>query len=119
MNDRQLLGLLGLACRAGQLVPGAEKTLAALREDKAALVLLDAAAARNTRKKLSDGCAHRGVRLLEVPEGLLGQAIGQPGVYAAAAYPGGLSGKIEQTMTTGGDRVSAAKNILEGTGLNG
>ena len=43
--------------------------------------------APNTRKKLTDSCAHYGISLLEVPKGLLGQAIGKPDVKAAALLP--------------------------------
>ncbi|MGI6688250.1 MAG: ribosomal L7Ae/L30e/S12e/Gadd45 family protein [Christensenellales bacterium] len=118
MDERQLKGSLGLAYKAGQLIPGADKALMALREGKAALMLLDQGTAVNTRKKLADGCAYRGVTLLELPEGLLGQAIGRPGVNAAAMTAGGMAGKIQQTIT-GGEKNSAAKNILEDTRLHG
>ncbi len=119
MDERKLSGLLGLACRAGQLVSGAEKALAQVREDKAALVLLDASTAANTRKKLTDSCGYRGITLLELPEGVLGQAIGRPGVCVAAIQPGGLSDNILHTITPGGDITPATNNILEGTRLNG
>lgn len=118
MDEKRLRGTLGLAFRAGQLAPGADKALDLLREDKAACVLLDSAAAGNTRKRFSDGCAHRGVRLLELPEGLLGQAIGRPGIRAAALTAGGIAGKIEQ-MATGGDDLPAGTNILEDKRLHG
>lgn len=118
MDEKLLRGALGLAYKAGQLVPGADKALLTLREGKAGLMLLDSAAAANTRKKLGDGSSHRGIRLLELPEGLLGHAIGRPGVNAAAVLIGGMAEKIEQTIR-GGEYDSAAKNILEGTGLNG
>lgn len=118
MNERQLTGLLGLSYKAGTLVAGADKALNEVRQGKAALVLLDAGTAVNTRKKLADSCAHRGIRLLEVPQGILGQAIGRPGVNAAAALPGGLTEKI-QTMMTGGQAAPDTEKNLEGTGLNG
>ncbi|MDD4080246.1 MAG: ribosomal L7Ae/L30e/S12e/Gadd45 family protein [Eubacteriales bacterium] len=118
MSEKQLTGLLGLAYRAGNLVAGADKALDYVRQGKAVLVLLDAGTAVNTRKKLADSCANRGIDLLEAPKGLLGQAIGRPGVNVAAARPGGLTEKL-QAMMTGGDTAPAEEKNLEGTELNG
>ena len=118
MNEKLLKGSLGLAYKAGYLIPGADKALMTLRDGKAALVLIDQSTSVNTRKKLTDGCVHRGIKITELPEGLLGQAIGKPGINAAALLDGGLTGKIEQAIT-GGEEIPAAKNIWEGTRLNG
>lgn len=118
MNESRLSGLLGLAFRAGQLSPGADQALDKVRGAKAELVLLDLSSAPNTRKKLTDSCAHYGISLLEVPKGLLGQAIGKPDVKVAALLPGGLADQIRLMLTTGGETALADKNILEDTRLH-
>ena len=51
-------GLLGLACRAGQIALGADIALQEIRAGKAALALLDAGASEGPRKKLLDACTH-------------------------------------------------------------
>lgn len=119
MNEKALRGALGLAFRAGQLIPGAEKALMAIRDGRAGLILVDESASDNTRKKLSDGCAHRNIPWHQTPEGILGEAIGRPGVGAAAILTGGMSDKIQHIMVSEGDKTPDEKNILEGERLNG
>ena len=118
MNEKHLSGMLGLAYRAGKLAAGADKALDQVRQDKVVLVLLDSGTAANTRKKLADSCANRGIALLETTKGLLGRAIGRPGVNVIAVHPGGLAEKI-QTIMAGGDTAPAKDKNLEGTALNG
>ena len=118
MREKQVTGLLGLAWRAGGLVAGADKALNQVRQGKAALVLLDVDTAINTRKKLGDSCFNRGIALLEVPRGMIGLAIGKPGINVVAAHPGGLTEKI-QMILTGGDTAPTVEKNMEGTALNG
>ena len=88
MKDKQWAGRLGLAMRAGQVVSGDFAVEKLLRAEGAALVLLDAGASDNARKKASDACAHRGIPLAILEAGLLGQAIGKPGRIVAAVKTG-------------------------------
>lgn len=84
-------GLLGLALRAGALVPGAEMSLKLIREGKAALAILDREASPNTSKKIRDACNHRGIQVMLMDAGLLGQAAGKPGMAAAAMKTGSFA----------------------------
>ena len=98
MKDKQWVGRLGLAMRAGQVVSGDFAVEKLLRGEGAALVLLDADASDNTRKKISDACAHRGIPLAVVETGLLGRAIGKPGRIVAAVKTGDMGTNLRQLV---------------------
>lgn len=91
MTADPLAGILGLAFRAGQLVPGAQLALELIRSKKAALAILDEGASPNTAKKMLDACRHYGVTAAKLPKGFLGQAAGRTGMAAAALKPGGFA----------------------------
>ncbi len=77
MEDR-ILSLLGLAQRAGKIITGEERVLAAVRSGEARLVILASDAAKNTRKKLTDKCLSFGVQLIEFgTRTQLGHALGK------------------------------------------
>ena len=92
-------GLLGLSCRSGQIVLGADLALREIRGGRAALVLLDEGASEGTRKKISDACAYRNVPLHMLPEGELSRACGRDGRMAAALRPGKLCKRIMELLT--------------------
>ena len=87
-------GLLGLAFRAGHLVPGAEMGLKLIRERKAGIALLDREAGANTRKKVLDACNHYQVQVILLDAGILGLACGRPGMSAGAVKAGEFSQQI-------------------------
>lgn len=89
--SKELLGILGLAFRAGQLVPGAEMSLKLIREKGAALALLEPEASENTQKKVRDACNHYQVKVILLGAGMLGLACGRPGMAAAAVKPGNFA----------------------------
>ena len=91
-------GLLGLAMRAGQLTPGADLALREIKAQKAALVLVDAGASENTKKKLQDACAFRRVPLHTMEAGLLDRACGRDGRMAASLKKGGICDQILQLL---------------------
>ena len=62
--------LLGIVMRAGQLTFGEDGVRKAIASGSAALVLLDAGASDNTRKRMRDSCVYYGVPLLETQEEL-------------------------------------------------
>ncbi len=99
--EMELAGILGLAFKAGQLTPGAEMSLSLIRENKAALALVDPQASANTRKKLEDACAYRGVSVFTLRTGLLGQACGRTGMIAAALKQGNLALRAQKILSTG------------------
>ncbi len=119
MNEKALRGALGLAFRAGQLIPGAEKTLMAIRDGRAGLILVDEGASDNTRKKLSDGCAHRNIPWHQTLRAFWVRPLEDQGAGAAAILTGGISDKIQHIMVSEGDKTPDEKNILEGERLNG
>ena len=98
MNEQSLRGLLGLALRAGQMTTGADLTLRQIKAGKAALVLLDADASGNTKKKLLDACAYRQVSAYTLPAGMIDTSCGKDGRFAAALSSGNLAEKIRSDL---------------------
>ena len=86
--------MLGLAMRAGQLTFGEDGVKKAIASGNAKLVLLDAGASENTKKKMRDGCAYYGVALVETAADRLGFAVGKPGRMSAAVAAGGICDKL-------------------------
>ena len=86
--------MLGLAMRAGQLTFGEDGVKKTIASGSAKLVLLDAGASENTKKKMRDGCAFYGVRLVETAADRLGYAVGKPGRMSAAVAAGGICDKL-------------------------
>ena len=86
--------MLGIAMRAGQLSFGEDGVRKAIATGAAALVLLDAGASDNTKKRMRDSCAYYGVPLMETAAGRLGEAVGRPGRMSAAVAPGPLGEKL-------------------------
>ena len=86
--------MLGLAMRAGQLSFGEDGVRKAIASGAAALVLLDAGASDNTKKRMRDSCAYYGVPLMETAAGRLGEAVGRPGRMSAAVARGPICEKL-------------------------
>lgn len=86
--------MLGLAMRAGQLTFGEDGVKKAIASGGAKLVLLDAGASENTKKKMRDSCAFYGVQLVETAADRLGYAVGKPGRMSAAVAAGGICDKL-------------------------
>lgn len=86
--------MLGLAMRAGQLTFGEDGVKKAIASGSAKLVLLDAGASENTKKKMRDSCAFYGVQLVETAADRLGYAVGKPGRMSAAVAAGGICDKL-------------------------
>ena len=86
--------MLGLAMRAGQLSFGEDGVRKAIASGAAALVLLDAGASDNTKKRMRDSCTYYGVPLMETAAGRLGEAVGRPGRMSAAVARGPLCEKL-------------------------
>ncbi len=84
---------MGLSVRARQAVFGEDGCLKAVRGGHCALLLLDRGASRATREKYEGACAAARVPLRLLPEGMLAQATGRPGM-AMALSAGGLAGQL-------------------------
>ena len=90
----RLLNMLGLCARAGKLISGEKACLQLIRSGGAYAVLLDAGAARNAMKSISDACGYHQVPLLSAPEFELGDAIGKPGRMVVAVTDEGFAKRI-------------------------
>lgn len=84
---RRVLGVLGLAKRAGRTVAGTQMICDSLKEGKARLVAVAHDASDNTKKRLCDRCAFykKQIIILPVTAAELGAAIGRGGTSAAVA----------------------------------
>ncbi len=71
----KLRNAVGLSMRAGKCASGAFCVEKLIRAGKAQLVLLDAAAAENAKKRYADACRAHGVPMILVPDagGMIGK----------------------------------------------
>jgi len=76
---KRALSMLGLCARAGRLISGEKACLQSIRSGGVYAVLLDAGAAGNAVKSITDACSYHKVTLIIAPEFQLGDAIGKPG----------------------------------------
>ena len=75
---QKILGLIGLAQKAGKIVSGEDSVVRAVREEKAFLVIVAEDASDNTKKLFKDKCAYRDVPQFSVStKEILGAAIGK------------------------------------------
>ena len=88
------LNMLGLCARAGKLISGEKACLQSIRNGGAYVVLLDASAAKNAVKSITDACTYREVPLVRTPEDELGNAIGKPGRMVVAVTDPGFAKRI-------------------------
>ena len=93
MNEQKLRGLMGLTVRARQAVFGEDGCLKTIRAGNCGVLLVDSGASPATQKKYRDACAHAGVTLGIIPEGMLLEATSKPGM-AMAVIRGGLAQQI-------------------------
>lgn len=108
MNEQKLRGLMGLTVRARQAVFGEDGCLKSIRGGNCGVLLLDSGASPATQKKYRDACAHAGVTLGILPEGMLLEATSRPGM-AMAVIKGGLAQQITGLLDAA-DPIQSAKN---------
>ncbi|HIX36097.1 MAG TPA: ribosomal L7Ae/L30e/S12e/Gadd45 family protein [Candidatus Limosilactobacillus merdigallinarum] len=78
-NEMKILGLLGLAQRARQLVTGEDLVIRSLRSQQIKFIFLSSDAGKAVAKKIHDQCQYYGVPMCaEFSKQKLSQAIGQP-----------------------------------------
>ncbi|MBR5746459.1 MAG: ribosomal L7Ae/L30e/S12e/Gadd45 family protein [Clostridia bacterium] len=104
--NKNTLGVIGLATRAGKTAPGANNTVEAVRKGKAKLVLLACDASENTKKLVSDKSRFYGAECIVCDAGTeeLGRAMGKRGCAAVAITDSGF--------------VTAFKKSVEATTAN-
>ena len=93
-------GLMGLCVRARQAVFGEDGCMKSIRSGQCGVLLLDAGASAATREKYRGACQRAGTALIELPENLLMEATGRPGV-AMAVTKGGLAEQLIGLMNIG------------------
>ncbi|MBD5559650.1 MAG: 50S ribosomal protein L7ae [Clostridia bacterium] len=104
MSQDSLLGMLGLAGRAGQLVCGQDRCIEAVRTGRLHLVILDGAASANTRDKVGSACRYYHVPLIELDgRDVLGSRIGRDGVRVAGIRDGKLAQLLRSRNETGAE----------------
>lgn len=97
----RLRGLMGLCVRARQATFGEDGCLKKIRGGECDLLLLDSGASKATQDKYCGACQHAGVLLVLLPQGLLQEATGRPGMAMAVAK-GGLASQIRQVISSEG-----------------
>ncbi len=96
-QENKLRGLMGLCLRARQAVFGEDGCMKTIRGGNCGVLLLDGGASQATQNKYRGVCENANTPLLELPEGLLHEATGKPGV-AMAILKGGFANQAIQLM---------------------
>ena len=94
IEGNDFFSMLGIAMRAGALTLGESGADKAIAAGEAGLVMVDAGASDNTRKRFADSCAYYGAPMLLTAAGRLGAAVGKPGRMSAAVKKGTLCDKL-------------------------
>ena len=94
----RLRGLMGLCVRARQAVFGEDGCLKTIRAGSCGVLLVDEGASQATKDKYRSACRNAGVCVGWLPEGLLHEATGRPGV-AMAVTKSGLAEQLKQLVT--------------------
>ena len=95
----RLKGLMGLCVRARQAVFGEDGCLKTIRAGSCGVILVDEGASQATKEKYRGACLHAGVTVAWLPEGLLYDATGRPGVAMAVPMKSGLAEQLKQLIT--------------------
>ena len=98
-QENKLRGLMGLCVRARQAVFGEDGCMKTIRGGNCGVLLLDSGASQAPRDKYRGVCANASTPIVELPEGLLHEATGKPGV-AMAILQGGFAKQVIQTMNS-------------------
>ncbi len=99
----QALRLLGLAARAGGVVPGTDRVRIAARRDELQFVLVADDASANAREKLLPLLAARRVPYREVyTRAELGEAVGRSPLSAIGLTDASLAGRIRELISGSG-----------------
>jgi ribosomal protein L7Ae-like RNA K-turn-binding protein len=101
MNDDKILGLLGLAHRAGFVASGAMQTEKALMSGRCKLLVVAADTAPETQKRLNNMIAETGIPMLRILSKLqLGTAVGKSPKAALAINDIGFASSIRRMVSS-------------------
>ena len=116
--ENLLMGLMGLCVRARQAVFGEDGCLKTIRNGSCGVLLLDSGASTATQDKYRGVCANANTPMVELPQGLLHEATGKPGM-AMAVLTGGLANQIRQLLSGQPTQEKARKMKPTNSGNNG
>ena len=103
MNDDKILGLLGLAHRAGCVASGAMQTEKAVISGRCKLLLVAADAAPETQKRLNIMIAETGIPMFRILSKLqLGNAVGKSPKAALAINDIGFASSLRRMVSSDG-----------------
>ena len=97
MDEKRLRGLMGLCVRAGQAVFGEDGCRKAVGNGECGILLADGGMSESTRKRYEGLCRRADIPMETIPEGLLEEATGRPGV-AMAVKKGSFAEQIEECL---------------------
>ena len=120
MTEQQLnklRGLMGLCVRARQSVFGEDGCMKTIRAGNCGVLLLDSGASKATQEKYRGVCENAKCPLELLPEGLLHEATGKPGV-AMAVLKGGLANQIRQQLRPTGQEMKPMKSANHSGGAS-
>lgn len=99
VNVKKVLGTLGLAMKAGNVVSGEFMTEKAIRDGRAKLVMVATDASANTKKKFSDSCHFYHVPYVEFSDkDTLGKAIGKTFRASLAITERGFAASVGKNL---------------------
>lgn len=112
INEKKVLGTLGLAMRAGKVVSGEFMTEKAIRDGVAVLVIVAEDASANTKKKFSDSCRYHQVMYAEFGDkNTLGNAIGKEFRASLAITDKGFAASIGKNLNLEVTKYGKNENI--------
>lgn len=116
MEPDRVLALLGLAARAGAVVPGTERVRAAASAGQLGYVIVATDASSNAHDKLLPMLERRAVpHAVKYERAVLGLAVGKAGLSAVGVVERGFARKLEELMgRTGGVAGAGERGSAEG-----
>ena len=99
-QENKLRGLMGLCVRARQAVFGEDGCMKTIRAGNCGVLLLCSGASQATRDKYRGVCANANTPMVELPQGLLHEATGKPGMAMAILKGGFANQAIQMTKPT-------------------
>ena len=99
-NMQRVRGLLGICQRAGMIKTGEETVEMAIKRGGAIIALIDTSMSARGKKGIKDACEYAHLRMFELPEDLLGDAIGKPGRMAACITDANMAKKLSEYLSS-------------------
>jgi ribosomal protein L7Ae-like RNA K-turn-binding protein len=112
INNKKVLGTLGLAMKSGHVVSGEFMTEKAIRDGSARLVIVAGDASDNTKKKFSDSCKfYKVAYALFGDKDMLGNAIGKQFRASLAVTDKGFAASIGKNLNLEVTKYGKNENI--------